>query len=184
MSEIVIPRHARERPNIAPSAFVAANAVILGDVIVEAEASVWFGCVLRGDVQAIRVGPRTNIQDGTVVHGSTGGAPVVIGADVTVGHGTILHGCQLQDASFVGFGARVLDNAIVERGAMLAAGSVLTGRRIVPSGQLWGGNPARLLRKLTEEERASFPTAVERYVRLARSYRISPPAVFSKDSSK
>src|SRR5262245_10999638 len=175
-----LPRYVRERPKVDPEAFVAGNAVVVGDVVVGAEASIWFGCVLRGDVQAIRIGERTNIQDGTVIHGTTDGLPVLIGTDVTVGHGVILHACELEDGAFVGFGARVLDGAVVKSGGMLAAGSILTSRRVVESGQLWAGNPARMLRELTDQERAALPINVQRYVRLARFYRTSHPAVYQR----
>lgn len=183
-TRVEVPQYAHERPNVDVEAFVAGNAVVIGDVVVAAEASIWFGCVLRGDVQAIRIGARTNIQDTTVIHGTTDGRPVIIGADVTVGHGAILHACELQDGSFVGFGARVLDGAVVKTGGMLAAGSVLTPGRVVESGQLWAGNPARLLRELTNDERQAFRINVERYVRLARFYRTSHPARFPEEPMK
>lgn len=156
-----------EPPVLDASAFVAPGAVLVGDVRIGALASIWFGCVLRGDVQKIVIGARTNIQDGTIIHGSTRGNPVIIGDGVTVGHGAILHACTIEGGGFVGFGARVLDGATVKSGGMLAAGAVLTPGKSVGENELWAGNPARLLRRLTEQERASMSASSERYVELA-----------------
>ena len=163
-------------PVVDPSAYVARGAVLVGDVTIGRSASVWFNCVLRGDVQRIVVGCRTNIQDGTVIHGSTGGSPVIIGDDVTVGHGAILHACTVEDAGFVGFGARVLDGAVIRSGGMLAAGAVLTSRKVVGAGELWAGNPARLLRTLAHEEREGLLASAARYVALAERYKATKPA--------
>ncbi|WP_328807347.1 gamma carbonic anhydrase family protein [Paraburkholderia elongata] len=135
------------------------------------QSSIWFNCVLRGDVQKISIGRRTNIQDGSIVHGTTNGLPTIVGDDVTVGHGAILHACTLEDGSFVGFGARVLDGAVVQSGGMLAAGAVLSPRKIVRTGELWAGSPARLLRPLTDEERTSLGLAASRYVALIDRYK-------------
>jgi len=157
-------------PVLDASVFVAPGAVLIGDVKIGSLASIWFSCVLRGDVQKIVIGERTNIQDGTIIHGSTGGNPVVIGDDVTVGHGAILHACTIDSGGFVGFGARVLDGATVKSGGMLAAGAVLTPGKVVGENELWAGNPARLLRHLTEQERASMTASSKRYVELARCH--------------
>ena len=123
------------------------------------------------------VGARTNIQDGSILHGTTNGSPTLVGSQVTVGHGVILHACTIEDLAFVGFGARVLDNAIVRSGGMLAAGAVLTPGKVVGSGELWAGNPAKLLRALTEQERAGMATSADRYVALAERYMFSRPVV-------
>ena len=160
-------------PSVDPTAFVARGTQIIGDVTIGEQSSIWFNCVLRGDVQKISIGRRTNIQDGSIVHGTTNGLPTIIGNDVTVGHGAILHACTLEDGAFVGFGARVLDGAVVQSGGMLAAGAVLSPRKIVGAGELWAGNPARLLRTLTDEERASLSLAASRYVALSERYRIN-----------
>jgi carbonic anhydrase/acetyltransferase-like protein (isoleucine patch superfamily) len=160
-----------ETPEVHPSAFIAPGAVLISAVRLGAQSSVWFNSVLRGDVQRISIGARTNIQDGTIVHCSTGGQPTVIGDDVSIGHGAILHSCTIEDTGFVGFGARVLDRAIVRGGGMLAAGAVLTPGKIVGAGELWAGNPAKLLRPLTPEESLSLTEVAERYVSLAESYR-------------
>ncbi len=157
-------------PVIDRSAFVAQGTQIIGDVTIGTQSSIWFNCVLRGDVQQISIGHRTNIQDGTIIHGTTNGLPCIVGDDVTVGHGAILHACTLEDNAFVGFGARVLDGAIVQSGGMLAAGAVLSPRKVVGSGELWAGNPARLLRSLTDGEREGLNATAVRYVELAQRY--------------
>lgn len=167
---ILLPHRGRT-PDVHPDAYVAPGAVLTGDVTVAAGASIWFGCVLRGDVVPIRVGAHTNIQDGTIVHGSTGGAAVTIGAGCTVGHGAILHGCMLEEGCFVGMRATVLDRAVVRAGAMLAAGALLTPGKAVPPGELWGGSPARLLRAMTDAEIANIARSAASYARLAVEYR-------------
>ncbi len=158
------------QPLVAKGAFIAPGAVLIGQVEIAAEASIWFGCVLRGDVNAIRVGARSNLQDGTIVHVTSRGHATSVGADVTVGHRCILHACELQDRAFVGMGATLLDGSVVETGAMLAAGSLLTPGKVVPAGQLWGGRPARFMRVLSVAEIDGFRNATERYVLLAQEY--------------
>ncbi|WP_337996250.1 gamma carbonic anhydrase family protein [Oleispirillum naphthae] len=167
MAAIVLP-YKGVSPDIHPSAFVAPGVAVLGDVVIGEDTNIWFGCVLRGDVDVIRIGKRTNIQDGTIVHLSRD-APTIIGDDVTVGHGAILHGCVLKDRAFVGMGATVLDGAVVE--GMLGAGALLTQGKRVPAGELWAGSPARFLRKLTAEEIEGFVPHAWHYVELARRYK-------------
>lgn len=164
-------------PSVHKTAFVAPGTALIGDVQIGPHASVWFNCTLRGDVQRIVVGSRTNIQDGAILHGTTGGLPTLVGSEVTVGHGAILHACTVEDRALVGFGARILDAAVVRSGGMLAAGAVLTPGTIVGSGELWAGNPARMLRKLTESESEALATSAERYVVLASRYLFSKPVV-------
>jgi gamma-carbonic anhydrase len=164
-------------PTVHKSAFVAHGVSLIGDVRIGERASIWFNCVLRGDVQRIVIGSRTNIQDGSILHGTTNGAPTLVGNDVTVGHGVILHACTIEDRALVGFGARVLDGAIVRTGGMLAAGAVLTPGKVVGSGELWAGNPARLLRALSEKEMAAIQVSADRYVALAKRYVFSKPLV-------
>src|SRR5687767_13817637 len=147
-------------PRIDPQAFVAPGAQLIGDVEIGAEASIWYNCVLRGDVNRIRIGARTNIQDGSVVHvdspkpGHEEGHPTLIGADVLIGHLAMVHGCILHDRAFVGLGAIVMDGCEIESDAMLAAGAMLTPGKRIPSGQLWAGRPAKYNRDLTPEELA------------------------------
>ena len=163
--------HLRMLPRVHSSVFVAAGAAVIGDVEVGARSSIWFNCVLRGDVQRISVGTGTNIQDGSIVHCSTNGRPTVIGDAVSVGHGAILHSCTIEDTGFVGFGARVLDGAVIRRGGMLAAGAVLTPGKVVGAGELWAGNPAKLLRVMDSNEVNAFGAIAERYAALALAYQ-------------
>lgn len=161
------------RPSIHPTAFIANGSKIAGDVLVGERASIWFNCVLRGDVQRIEVGAETNIQDGSILHCTTNGLPTILGRRVTVGHGAILHSCTIEDMALVGFGARVLDGAIVRTGGMLAAGAVLTASKVVGSGELWAGNPARFLRVLSDGEREGITQTAERYLTLANDFLLS-----------
>lgn len=168
-------------PKIDQSAFIAENAVIAGDVVVGKNSGVWYGCVIRGDVTKITIGQNTNIQDNTVIHGTrpnhaqnkTGseGAPVYIGDNVTIGHNTIIHACTVKNNSFIGMGAIVMDLAIVEEYGMLAAGAVLTPGKIIKSGQLWVGNPAKYFRDLTQEERDYIKVSADNYAELAMEYK-------------
>lgn len=160
-------------PDVDVDAYVASGARLIGEVSIGAQSSIWFNCVLRADVQKIVIGERTNIQDGTIIHGSTNGLPVMVGDDVTVGHGAILHACTIEDGGFVGFGARVLDGAIVKSGGMLAAGALLSPGKVVGSGELWAGHPARFVRSLTDKERADMVATTARYVTLASRYKNS-----------
>ena len=175
MPALIRPHHG-VTPTIAASAFVAETAVIIGDVTIGEQASIWYGCVLRGDGNFIRVGARTNIQDGTIVHvnhereGATG-TRTIIGADVTIGHMALIHACTLEDGCFIGMQACVMDGAVVESGAMVAAGALVTPGKRVKRGELWGGSPAKLMRKLTEAELKHFGYTVEHYVEMAASYR-------------
>jgi carbonic anhydrase/acetyltransferase-like protein (isoleucine patch superfamily) len=161
-------------PVVHPRAWVAPTAAVIGDVEIAEDANIWFHCVLRGDTNFIRIGPRSNIQDGAIIHVNAGRQSTVIGADVTVGHAAIIHACTLEDRAFVGMGATVLDDAVIAAGGVLAAGSVLPpGKRIGPL-ELWMGNPAKLVRVLTEEQRAQgFDRTAPHYVDLARRHRAS-----------
>lgn len=152
-------------PQIAPSAWIAPGAVVIGDVSIGERSSVWFNCVLRGDTNSISIGRDTNIQDGTVIHVDPGPMSTSIGDGVTVGHGCIIHGCKLLDRAFVGMGSIILNGATIESDAMLAAGAVLTSEKTIPSGELWAGSPAKLLRKLREEELADIKKNAGHYAR-------------------
>ena len=180
MPGILLPHRGR-MPKVAASAFVAETAVLIGDVEVGEGASIWYGCVLRGDVNRIRVGEGTNLQDGTVVHGNHdpagdyretgGGMPTLIGARVTVGHMALIHACTVEDEAFIGMRSIVMDGALVEKGGMLAAGALLTPGKRVESGQLWAGSPARFLRSLTAEEQGEGAYLSKLYAELAVEYR-------------
>ena len=164
-------------PHVDPLAFVAPGAQLIGDVQVGPEASIWYNCVLRGDVNRIRIGARTNLQDGSVIHvdsakpGAEEGHPTLIGADVLIGHMAMVHGCLLHDRAFVGLGAIVMDGCEIESEAMLAAGGMLTPGRRIPRGQLWAGRPARYVRDLRPEELEAQREGVAHYVALAHAHR-------------
>jgi gamma-carbonic anhydrase len=171
-------------PRIADDAFVAAGATVIGDVEIGSEASIWFGCVLRGDEQAIIVGARSNLQDGTIVHVSGRKQGTYIGADVSVGHSALLHACTLQDRAYVGMGAQVLDEAVVESGGMLAAGALLTQGKRVRAGELWAGRPAKLMRLISEQESVIFRRTAQNYVERSRAYRNEPKSITSREGNQ
>jgi carbonic anhydrase/acetyltransferase-like protein (isoleucine patch superfamily) len=156
-------------PRIHPDAYVHPDAVVIGDVELGADASVWPGAVLRGDDGGIRVGARTSIQDGTVVH-TTVQAPTVVGADCVVGHNVHLEGCTIHDGALVGSGAVVLHRAIVESGALVGAGAVVSGGVVVPARAMALGIPARIRPDAVDPERMIVPGA-RSYVERARRYR-------------
>ena len=158
-------------PRLAPDAFAAPGATLIGDVEVGAQASIWFGCVVRGDVQRVRIGARTNFQDGSIIHVSREGLATLIGVEVTIGHGCIVHACTLEDRAFVGMGSVILDGAAVASEGMLGAGSLLAPGKLVGSRELWLGRPARFVRHVTDEERAVLDEQNRHYVELAAEYR-------------
>ena len=160
-------------PSIDPTAFVAPSAAVIGDVELGADSTIWYHCVLRGDTNFIRIGARTNIQDGSIIHVNAGNFPTVIGDDVTVGHACIIHACTLKNRAFVGMGATVLDGATIEEGGMIGAGGLLSpGKRIGPN-ELWLGSPARLVRVMSAEERANWDKTAVHYVELGKRHRTS-----------
>jgi carbonic anhydrase/acetyltransferase-like protein (isoleucine patch superfamily) len=161
------------RPDVPDSAWVAPTAAVIGEVTLGEQTSIWYGCTLRGDVMPIRVGARSNIQDGTVVHVTRKLAATVIGDDVLVGHSCMIHGCTLMDHAFIGLGAIVMDGCVVEPDGMLAAGAMLTPGKRIGSRELWAGRPAKLLRMLSEEEVARNRAGASGYVELARLHRES-----------
>ena len=158
-------------PTIHPDAWIAPGAVVVGDVHIGAFTNVWFGCVIRGDVNTIRIGARTNIQDGTIVHVTRKTGPTRIGSGVTIGHQALLHACTVEDDSFIGMGAKLLDFSVVESGGFLAAGALLTPRKTVKAGEMWAGNPAKFMRPMTDEEKAFIAISAENYVRHVPEYK-------------
>jgi carbonic anhydrase/acetyltransferase-like protein (isoleucine patch superfamily) len=158
-----------KKPVIAPDAFVAPTAVLIGDVVVESRASVWWGAVIRADWNSIRVGPRTSVQDNCVVH-CTVMSPTDIGADITVGHAAVLHGCTVKDGALVGINSAVLDGAVIGEGAVVSAGSVVTPRTEVEPGWLVGGVPAKPIKELSEKAREGFMAGKLAYEELAQIY--------------
>ncbi len=161
------------KPVVHPGAFVAPTAAVIGQVTIGEGSNIWYHCVLRGDTNTITIGRGTNIQDGTIVHVNAGRQCTTIGDDVTVGHAAIIHACTLKDRAFVGMGATVLDDAIIEEGGVLAAGSVLPPGKVIGAMELWMGNPAKMVRVLTMEQRAGFDRTAPHYVELAQRHRAS-----------
>ena len=170
MSGLIVPFNGIV-PKVDKTAFVAPNATLIGDVEIGANCGIWFGAVLRGDGPGIRIGDNSNIQDGVVIHIAARGLGTTVGRNVTVGHLALLHACEVQDDSFIGMHSTVLDEAVVETGAMVAAGAVVTPRKIVRKGELWAGNPAVKLRDITEKDLEMFRRSAENYVKLAQAYR-------------
>ena len=169
MAGLILP-YKGKTPRIHPSVFIADGAVVIGDVEIGADSAIWFNCVVRGDVNEIRIGERTNVQDGTIIHVTRNGHGSYLGNGITIGHTSIIHACTLHDNSFVGMGTTLLDGSVVESNAMLAAGAVLTPGKRIPSGELWAGNPAKKLRDLRPEDLAFFPVSAQGYVELAKDY--------------
>ncbi len=157
-------------PRIAPGVFLAPSATVIGDVEIGEGSSVWFGCVLRGDVGKIRIGKQSNIQDLSCLHMTDGVSDVIVGDLVTVGHGVILHGCSVGDGALIGMGSTLLDGVVIGARSLVAAGSLVTSRMVVPAGSLVRGSPARILRDATEEEREMGVRGAEHYVENARRY--------------
>lgn len=159
-------------PAIHASAYVDETALVIGDVTLAEDVSLWPKVVARGDVNSIVVGARTNIQDGTILHVShdsefaPGGFPLVIGADITVGHQAILHGCTIEDRCLIGMAATVMDGAIVRSGAMVGAGSLVPPGHDLEGGFLWVGSPARKARPLRESEEGFLDYSAKHYVEL------------------
>jgi carbonic anhydrase/acetyltransferase-like protein (isoleucine patch superfamily) len=169
-------------PVIHSSAYIDPTAMVIGNVEVGEDSSIWPMCVVRGDVNRIRIGERTNIQDGSVLHVThdsdykPGGAALIIGNDVTVGHQATLHACTVQDQCLIGMGSIVLDEAVIECGAMLGAGSLVNPGKHIEAGYLWLGRPARRVRELTEKEKAYLKYSASHYVRLQRRHQVGQSA--------
>ncbi len=162
-------------PQIHDSAFVAPGACIIGDVTIGPEASIWYNCVLRGDIHRIEVGARSNVQDGSVFHvegprPETDGCPTIIGEDCVIGHMALVHGATVEDRGFVGMGAIAMDDCRIGEGAMLAAGALLSPGKSIPAGEIWVGRPAKFLRRQdpAQIEKVRFQT--ERYCALAQKH--------------
>ncbi|MDQ6951953.1 MAG: gamma carbonic anhydrase family protein [Mariprofundaceae bacterium] len=157
-------------PQVDDSAWLAPSSDVIGRVSIGKDSNIWYQTVLRGDVDEIYIGERSNIQDHCTLHNSAG-KPCVIGDDVTVGHRVILHGCNIQNLCLVGMGSIVMDDAVLEEGCLLAAGSLVPERKILKGGFLYAGSPAKERRPLTEKEQAFLQHSAQHYVELARSHR-------------
>jgi len=169
----------RVLPTLGEHVFIDESAQVIGQVQLADDVSIWPLAVVRGDVNRIRIGARTNIQDNSVLHVthdgrySPGGSPLDIGADVTVGHGVILHACTIEDACLIGMGSVVLDKAVIGKHSLIGAGAVVAPGKVVEPGSLWVGNPARFVRKLTEAEIESLYYSAENYRKLKNDYLIA-----------
>ena len=167
------------QPQVGQGGWVAPNATLIGDVVLGEDVSLWYNTVVRGDVHAIRIGARTNIQDSTIVHitqhegearSSEDGYPTIIGSEVTVGHRVILHGCTVGDLCLIGMGAILLDGAVIGRESIVAAGSVVTGGKVFPPRSLIMGAPAKVVREITDSQVEDFRASWQRYVALKNEY--------------
>lgn len=163
-------------PVLGERVYVDEAARVIGEVALADDVSVWPGTIIRGDVNHVRIGARTNVQDGTIIHVShhspynKAGYPTLIGSDVTIGHGTIIHACTIEDACLIGMGACILDGATIRRHGFVGAGAVVGPGKVVGEGELWLGNPARFARKLSDQEIESLHYSAAHYVRLKDQY--------------
>lgn len=159
-------------PQLADSVFVDESAVVTGDVIIGDDSSVWPCCSIRGDIHSIRIGARSNIQDGSILHVThdseyaPGGNKLTVGDDVTVGHNVVLHACTIEDLCLIGMGSIVLDGAVVQSGAMVGAGSLVPPNKVLEGGYMWLGSPVKKVRELTDKEKAFLEYSAQHYVKL------------------
>jgi carbonic anhydrase/acetyltransferase-like protein (isoleucine patch superfamily) len=160
-----------DEPKLGERVFIAPGASVIGDVDLGDDVSVWFNAVVRGDVNSIRIGDRTNVQDGAVVHVTHERHATTVGRDVVIGHAAVLHGCRIEDGALIGVGARVLDGAVVETGAQIGAGALVAPGDRIPEGTLALGIPARVARRLRPEESAEIAAIAARYALLKERYR-------------
>jgi len=168
------------KPDIGENSWIAPSADVIGNVTMGRDCSVWFGCVVRGDVHRIEIGERTNIQDMTMIHVThyknpdmSDGHPTIIGSDVTIGHRVMLHGCTVEDACLIGMSATILDGAVIGRESIVGAGSLVTKNKVFPPRSLIMGSPARAVRTLADEEVRELYASAERYVGFKEDYRLS-----------
>ena len=171
----IVPIHGKT-PKIHDSAFVAPGCTLIGDIEIGADSSIWYNCVLRADVFTIRIGERTNVQDGSILHcdpprpGDPDGSPLVIGDDVLIGHMAMVHGCTIHDRGFVGLGAIAMNKAVIGSDAMLAAGAMLTENKVMGERELWGGRPARKMRDLDDAAVMGMRAGVMHYTQNAKDH--------------
>lgn len=180
MSSILLPNsnilpYLGTMPKLGRQVLVGSGASIIGNVEIGELSSIWFNVVIRGDVQKISIGSRTNVQDNTTVHVTSPRGNTTIGDDVTIGHNCIIHACQIHDRSLIGMGSIVLDGAVVESECFIAAGSVVTPGKVMPSGMMCVGSPAKPVRPLRPEEIAFLKQSALDYVKTALKYELNPP---------
>lgn len=159
------------KPQIAASAYVDLQAVVIGDVSIGADSSVWPGVVIRGDVNFIRIGARTNIQDGSILHVMRDTHPLILGDAVTIGHGAVLHGCTIESRCLIGMGSIILNGAKIGAGSIVAAGTLVPEGTDVPPGSLFMGHPGKFRRALTDDDQASIDAYAQRYVEYKDAYK-------------
>jgi carbonic anhydrase/acetyltransferase-like protein (isoleucine patch superfamily) len=164
-------------PKIAKSVFIDDTAVVIGDVVVGEDSSIWFHAVVRGDVNCIRIGDRTNVQDLCLLHVTHDTAPLIIGSDVTIGHHVVLHGCTIEDRVLIGMGAIIMDGAVIGADSVVGAGALVTERTIVPPKSVVLGSPAKVKRPVTENELTWIRESAANYVRYARQYSRDPAKI-------
>jgi len=167
-------------PKISDKALIAPNAIISGDIEIMENTNIWYNVVIRGDVAPIRIGKNTNIQDGTIIHVTRpnhlqnktdeNGAPTIIGDYVTIGHMAMIHACKIDSNAFIGMSSVIMDLVHIESEAMIAAGAVITPKKIIKRGEIWAGNPGKFLRKMSESEISYITKSAENYVELAKEY--------------
>jgi len=157
-------------PSVHPTCFLADNARVIGDVTLAEDVNIWYGAVLRGDVNCIKVGARTNIQDLSLVHVASGYS-TTIGEDVTIGHSAIVHACQIGSNVLIGMGAIILDGAVVEDNVIIGAGALVPPGKVIPSGSLAVGSPAKVVRQLTDDEKRGLKESATKYVALSQDYK-------------
>jgi carbonic anhydrase/acetyltransferase-like protein (isoleucine patch superfamily) len=173
----VIRNFENKVPQIADSAYVDQSALVIGDVTIAADSSIWPMSVVRGDINSISIGGGTNIQDGSILHVThdgpykPGGSALIIGNNVTIGHHATLHACTVEDLCLIGMGSIILDDAIIRQGAMLGAGSLVNPGKEIEGGYLWLGRPAKRVRELSEREKAYLEYSAEHYVKLKNRHR-------------
>tara|TARA_Y100001970_G_C14192729_1_gene836305 strand:- start:27 stop:530 length:504 start_codon:yes stop_codon:yes gene_type:complete len=167
----LIRKFKNKKPIISESTFIAENTSIIGDVIIGEESSIWFGTTIRGDMNYIHIGNRTNIQDNSIVHVTTEIAPTIIGDGVTIGHGAIIHGCTIENNCLIGMGSIIMDEAVVKKGSMVAAGAIVTPKTIVPENTLMVGIPAKPIRKITKNEYDEIIERAQHYIDFSKEYK-------------
>lgn len=165
-----IYRIGAKTPQIDPTAWIAPNATVIGDVRLAAHSSVWWNCVLRGDNDPITVGENSNVQDGSILH-TDDGIPLTIGRNVTVGHRVMLHGCTIGDGSLIGMGAIVLNSVVIGKNCLIGAGSLIPEGKVIPDNSLVVGSPGRVVHELSEKHLARIAHSAEHYVVNADNYR-------------
>ncbi|MEZ4741696.1 MAG: gamma carbonic anhydrase family protein [Bdellovibrionota bacterium] len=170
MPQANIIKYKNKEPILSKNVFVAGGVYLIGNVDIGEDSSIWFNSVLRGDVNFIKIGKRTNIQDNSVVHVTDGGNPTIIGDDVTIGHSATIHACIIEDLCLIGMGATILDGAVIQKESLVGAGSVVPPGKTYPPGSLIVGSPAKVKRQLNEKERASLLESAIHYQEIVKSY--------------